>query len=159
MNDSDYNPNSTTAKLGGAKRKNGHKSNCKCHICENMINKAKRGGYIEYAEKEQLKKMGGSKKKNGHKPNCGCPICKNMRKKSRKGGDEPDEEKQIGDIKTNYGSSNETEASTNDYEKVDVDTNLIGGTRKKRGTKKSNGHKRGVKKTRRRHRKRTQMRH
>ena len=43
-----------------------------------------------------------------------------MRKKSRKGGDEPDEEKQIGDIKTNYGSSNETEASTNDYEKVDV---------------------------------------
>ena len=90
MNDSDYNPNSTTAKLGGAKRKNGHKSNCKCHICENMINKAKRGGYIEDAEKEQLKKMGGSKKKNGHKPNCSCPICKNM-KNSKKGGGEEDD--------------------------------------------------------------------
>ena len=69
----------TAMKLGGAKRKNGHKMNCECHICQNMQNKAKRGGYEEDAEKEQLKMMGGSKKKNGHKPNCNCPICKNMR--------------------------------------------------------------------------------
>ena len=34
-------------KLGVAKRKNGHKSNCTCHICENMKNKAKKGGYEE----------------------------------------------------------------------------------------------------------------
>ena len=78
-------------KLGGAKRKNGHKMNCDCHICENMKNKAKRGGYEEDAEKEAIKQMGGSKKKNGHKPNCGCPICKNMHNakktvKSGKGG-------------------------------------------------------------------------
>jgi rubredoxin len=82
----DYKP-TTTAKLGGAKRKNGHKANCSCHICENMKNKAKRGGYQEDAEKEQLKLSGGSKKKNGHKPNCACPICKNM-KNAKKGGDE-----------------------------------------------------------------------
>ena len=83
----DYGSGASTAQLGGAKRKNGHKANCSCHICENMKNKAKRGGYEEDAEKEQLKLMGGSKKKNGHKPNCGCPICKNM-KNSKKGGDE-----------------------------------------------------------------------
>jgi hypothetical protein len=78
----------TAMKLGGAKRKNGHKMNCDCHICENMTNKAKRGGYQEDAEKAALKQMGGSKKKNGHKPNCTCPICKNMRnvKKTMKVG-------------------------------------------------------------------------
>lgn len=66
-------------KIGGAKRKNGHKLHCTCHICENIRNKAKRGGYEEEAEKEELKKMGGSKKKNGHKPDCKCPICINMK--------------------------------------------------------------------------------
>ena len=86
MND-DYKSSAPTAQLGGAKRKNGHKANCSCHICENMKNKAKRGGYEEDAEKEKIKLMGGSKKKNGHKPNCACPICKNM-KNSKKGGDE-----------------------------------------------------------------------
>jgi hypothetical protein len=87
-----------TAQLGGAKRKNGHKANCSCHICENMKNKAKRGGYEEDAEKEKLKLMGGSKKKNGHKPNCACPICKNM-KNSKKGGDDNDDgfDEQYGD--------------------------------------------------------------
>jgi hypothetical protein len=75
-------------KLGGAKRKNGHKMNCDCHICENMKNKAKRGGYAKDVEKEELNQMGGSKKKNGHKPDCDCPICKNMinAKKSMKSG-------------------------------------------------------------------------
>ena len=83
----DFTPSAPTAQLGGAKRKNGHKASCSCHICENMKNKAKRGGYEDDAEKEQLKLMGGSKKKNGHKPNCSCPICKNM-KHAKKGGDE-----------------------------------------------------------------------
>ena len=83
----DYKSSAPTAQLGGAKRKNGHKANCSCHICENMKNKAKRGGYEADAEKEQIKLMGGSKKKNGHKPNCACPICKNM-KNAKKGGDE-----------------------------------------------------------------------
>jgi len=93
----DYKSSAPTAQLGGAKRKNGHKANCSCHICENMKNKAKRGGYEEDAEKEQLKLMGGSKKKNGHKPNCSCPICKNM-KNAKKGGDEEsDFDEQYGD--------------------------------------------------------------
>lgn len=77
-------------KLGGAKRKNGHKSNCTCHICENMMKKAKRGGYEEEAEKEEEKMAGGSKKKNGHRSNCNCPICKNMRN-AKKGGADDDE--------------------------------------------------------------------
>ena len=66
----------------GGKRKNGHKANCGCHICMNMKNKKKHGGYEEEATR---KKMGYSKKKNGHKPNCKCPICKNM-KHMKKGG-------------------------------------------------------------------------
>ena len=229
--DSDSDIESTTvAELGGAKRKNGHKANCKCHICENMKNKAKRGGYEEDAEKEKLKKMGGSKKKNGHKPNCGCPICKNMKnakkggddkpyddeeskndlaitggkkgkksnghkancaspicknmkKKGKKGGDEPDIENQMGDIeegkiKGDTSSSdlneNETSASNDEYdaldaaEKGEAGPNVVGGTRKRRGSRKSNGHKancgypicknmRNGKKTR-RHRKRSHRR-
>ena len=201
MSDDNYKPSSPIAQLGGAKRKNGHKANCSCHICENMKNKAKRGGYQEDAEKAALKKMGGSKKKNGHKPNCGCPICKNMKnskkgkdedsssddsssdeekeekhkithkkkgnghkpdcgcpicknmKKSKKGGDEPDEENQLGDIeegniKSNPSlQSNETPASDGDYdaldaaEKGEAGPNVVGGTRKRRGSRKSNGHK------------------
>ncbi len=82
-------------KLGGAKRKNGHKANCTCHICENMKKKAQRGGYEEEVEKEEEKKMGGSKKKNGHRANCQCPICKNMRNAKKGGADE--EEDEIGD--------------------------------------------------------------
>ena len=50
--------NETALKLGGAKRKNGHKMNCDCHICDNIKNKAKRGGYREDAEKAELKKKG-----------------------------------------------------------------------------------------------------
>ena len=71
--------------LGGAKRKNGHRMNCDCHICENIKKKHERGGYEEDREKGMLKLKGGSKKKNGHKPDCDCPICKNMKNKhSRK---------------------------------------------------------------------------
>jgi len=101
-------------KLGGAKRKNGHKSNCTCHICENMTNKAKRGGYQEELNIEQEKKMGVSKKKNGHRKDCNCPICKNM-KNSKKGGDDVDFEKE------------------EEEESID----FSGGKRKKKG----NGHK------------------
>jgi hypothetical protein len=79
MSGFDYKPSSPIAQLGGAKIKNGHKPNCACHICENIKNKIKRGGYEEDFEKEKLKKMGGSKKKNGHKPECICTICKNMK--------------------------------------------------------------------------------
>ena len=223
MSDTDSDSETTTnvAELGGAKRKNGHKSNCTCHICENMKNKAKRGGYKEDIEKAQLKKMGGSKKKNGHKPNCRCPICKNMkhskkggddddsssdeemeesqsagRKKKRnghksncknmkkKGGQEPDEENQLGDIEQGMDKgdnsnesnlmSNESSASNSDYdaldaaEKGEAGPNVVGGTRKRRGSRKSNGHKsnckcpickniRNGKKTR-RHRKRSHRR-
>jgi len=83
----------TVAVVGG-KRKNGHKMECCCHICENMTKKAKRGGYKVDAEKRMLQKMGGSKKKNGHRMDCGCPICKNMKnaKKGKKGGADGDEE-------------------------------------------------------------------
>jgi hypothetical protein len=88
MNDN-YTSTAPTALLGGAKRKNGHKSNCSCHICDNMKNKAKRGGYQDDIEKAEIKLNGGSKKKNGHKANCSCPICKNMKNatsgKRRKG--------------------------------------------------------------------------
>ena len=95
------NNNKETLQLGGARRKNGHKINCMCHICENMRAKAKRGGYTEDAEKERIKRNGGSKKKNGHKPNCTCPICKNMNKKTRKGGYEEENDKQGGSTKKN----------------------------------------------------------
>jgi|LauGreDrversion4_1035100.scaffolds.fasta_scaffold59038_2 hypothetical protein len=92
----DFTTSAPVAQLGGAKRKNGHKATCSCHICENMKNKAKRGGYEDDVEKERIKSMGGSKKKNGHKPNCSCPICKNM-KHAKKGGDDDDEfDKQYG---------------------------------------------------------------
>jgi len=76
MNNSDINK----AKLMGGKRKNGHKMDCECHICQNMKNKADRGGYKEEEEKKIESKMGGPKKKNGHKKDCKCPICKNMSK-------------------------------------------------------------------------------
>ena len=90
------NINLEQAGVGGAKRKNGHKMDCECHICENMNKKAKRGGYKEDIEKQMLQRMGGSKKKNGHKPDCGCPICKNMKNANKKGGDQDEDiEKRI----------------------------------------------------------------
>lgn len=86
--------NVTEEKLGGAKRKNGHKSDCTCHICENMKNKARRGGYEEEEEKERERIAGGSKKKNGHRINCTCPICKNMKNaKNEKNDNNEDNEK------------------------------------------------------------------
>jgi len=104
-------------KLGGAKRKNGHKSDCSCHICENMMKKSKRGGYEEDAEKEMLKKMGGSKKKNGHKPTCSCPICKNM-KNSKKGGEEVkpyDDEDGKNDLGITSGGTRKKRSKSNNH--------------------------------------------
>ena len=112
-------------KLGGAKRKNGHKSTCSCHICENIKNKAKRGGYTEEMEKKAEYIRGGLKKKNGHRANCKCPICKNMRKK---GGQPPD------DIDVN-SKEKEVVASDDEYDQLE---NIAGGSRKnKRLLKKS----------------------
>jgi hypothetical protein len=70
--------NTDIAKLTGGKRKNGHKMDCNCHICENMQAKAKRNGYTEDIEREKERKTG-QQKANGHKLNCSCPICKNMK--------------------------------------------------------------------------------
>ena len=44
MNSENKHPE-TVVNVGGAKRKNGHKATCGCHICENIMNKAKRGDY------------------------------------------------------------------------------------------------------------------
>ena len=70
--------NTDIVKLTGGKRKNGHKMDCNCHICENMKAKAKRNGYTEDIEREKERKTG-QQKINGHKKDCGCPICKNMK--------------------------------------------------------------------------------
>lgn len=203
MSDDNYKSSSPEAQLGGARRKNGHKTSCSCHICDNMKNKAKRGGYEEDAEKELVKRMGGSNKKNGHKPNCGCPICKNMKNakksggadedvtdvkeggrkkkgnghkagckcpicknmaKNKKGGEIPDIENGLrGDIEEGGIPSEKKSAAKNDEgatttgkeivakdddydlldaaEKGEAGPNMVGGTRKRRGSRKSNGHK------------------
>lgn len=65
--------------IGVAKKKNGHKNDCSCHICENIKNKAMRGGYTEEIEKKNEYINGETNKKNGHRKNCKCPICKNMK--------------------------------------------------------------------------------
>lgn len=138
-------------KLVGGKRKNGHKSNCTCHICENMKNKAKRGGYEEDVEKEQEKMMGGSKKKNGHRKDCKCPICKNMRNsKKRGGGKSKTTKKRRGgdDDETDTNTDTDTDTDTSDEEEEqgeeqeqdveNIEEDKQGGRRKK---KRSNGHK------------------
>jgi len=141
------------AKLIGGKRKNGHKFNCTCHICENMKNKARRGGYEEEVEKAEEKMMGGSKKKNGHRRDCNCPICKNMknskkrggyksirRTKKMRGGDDSYEEN------TDSSDDEETDDEETDDEEMDKEeieesvSDFEGGKKKK---KKGNGHKPG----------------
>lgn len=120
--------------LGGAKRKNGHKSMCGCHICENIKNKAKRGGY----KKDTRSKIAGaSKKKNGHSDICTCPICKNMQN-ARK----------INAHKNKYGGDNTsmdvaipTDDDTDIVDNDDVLQNA--GGRKSRKNRKGNGHKPG----------------
>ena len=75
--------NTDIVKLTGGKRKNGHKMDCTCHICENMKAKAKRNGYTEDIEREKERKNG-QQKVNGHKKDCDCPICKNMKNSNGK---------------------------------------------------------------------------
>ena len=214
------NINLEQAGVGGAKRKNGHKMDCECHICENMNKKAKRGGYKEDIEKQMLQRMGGSKKKNGHKPDCGCPICKNMKNANKKGGDQDEDiEKQVPSLeggkkkkgnghKVNCGcpicknmkkskkggedpdidiesglrgdieegvlpaqtveetvtSTPLTVASSDEYdlldaaEKGEAGPNMVGGTRKKRGNKRSARKNMLKSRKTRRHRKRTHRR-
>jgi hypothetical protein len=122
-----------TSKLIGGKRKNGHKSNCSCHICENMKNKAQRGGYEEELEKEVENKMGGSKKKNGHRKTCKCPICKNMKnasrrtRKNKRGGGDDDEEEPEEQV-------DESEEEPEEQEKPEEET-MEGGRKKRNGHK------------------------
>jgi len=121
----------TNLHVGGAKRKNGHKIDCSCHICENIKNKAKRGGYEEDIKKHRLKKLGGSKKKNGHKPECNCPICKNMKNmvnnKKKKGGN------LISNTDSDSDSDSDSTSSSSSEENL-----FKGGIKKK---KRGNGHK------------------
>jgi hypothetical protein len=119
----------TNTHIGGAKRKNGHKLNCICHICENIKNKANRGGYEEDIKKNQLKRMGGSKKKNGHKPDCNCPICKNMKMyKEQKGG-----------IIKNNGDEDSDDSSTSSSSSSSSEEKFYSGGKK--NIKRGNGHK------------------
>ena len=87
-----------TMAVGGGKKSNGHKMDCKCPICKNMMykdlkkkSKNKSGGQAETTSVTDDVSVGGkknsSKKSNGHKMECKCPICKNMMKK---GGQQPD---------------------------------------------------------------------
>jgi hypothetical protein len=132
-------------KLFGGKRKNGHKSNCACHICENMKNKAKRGGYQVELDKEKEKMTGGSRKKNGHRRDCKCPICKNMsrsknmsRFKKRGGGSDDNSSSSSDDSSSEDDSSSSEDNSISpedDTNSNSLDTKI--GGRKKRG----NGHK------------------
>jgi hypothetical protein len=109
-------------KLGGARRKNGHKTTCTCHICENMKNKAKRGGYREEIEKKVEYISGGSKKPNGHRKDCNCPICQNMKNKKYK---------TTKTKKNMKKSGGESFLKKENQEEIDFDG----------GKKKSNGHK------------------
>jgi hypothetical protein len=144
--------------LKTGKKKNGHKLLCDCHICENMKNKAKRGGYEEEAKKEAIQKAGGSGKKNGHKPDCNCPICKNMKNCKNKGKGKKSKTKKVrgGDLKYSDIESEDGETDDGDGNITDIIENqkndnnleesanvkeydeLNGGKLKKR---KGNGHK------------------
>ena len=148
--------NTDIVKLTGGKRKNGHKMDCNCHICENMKN-AK--GIKNISTKNSRKNSG--KKSNGHKLNCGCPICKNMKKK--KGGSDEDEivGEPAEDIVKKEKVTEEEVASEDEYDALEetakpspvIEKEIVtedieepisssGGTRKRRGKgKKSNGHK------------------
>jgi len=124
------------SKLIGGKRKNGHKLDCTCHICENMKNKARRGGYEEEVEKEQEKKMGGSKKKNGHRKDCTCPICKNMQNLKKKGGSKKMRKELVEEMKPKDVEEVEVEEEVEETESTKPTMEKMGG-KKKRG----NGHK------------------
>ena len=133
-------------KLVDGKKKNGHKSSCSCHNCENMKNKAKRGGYEDELKIEEEKLMGGSKKKNGHRRDCKCPICKNMKNSKKRGGSKSSKvtRKRIGGDDEEYNEEeieikNEDTDSDSDSDSSDeeIEEVIQEAGRKKR----SNGHK------------------
>jgi hypothetical protein len=157
------------AQVAGGKRKNGHKSNCSCHICKNMEAKAQRHGYEEDLEKEKERKMG-YQKKNGHKSTCACPICKNMnnkkvtkksasKKSASKGKKSNGHKADCGcpickNMKKKMGGKNEIGGATDDNEskvleeKVgteteasDKDYKILEGVGGSRKTRRTNGHK------------------
>ena len=109
-------PHTKEHTLREKRRANGHKSTCTCHICENIKNKIRKGGYEKDALKEQMKR-GGYHKPNGHTPHCKCIICKHMSrsKKHRRTG------KRGGDIEDQIEASNrgETAASMDDYDAME----------------------------------------
>jgi hypothetical protein len=114
-------PHTKEHTLREKRRANGHKSTCTCHICENIKNKIRKGGYEKDALKEQMKR-GGYHKPNGHTPHCKCIICKHMsnkkhsrRQHSRRRG------KRGGDIEDQIEASNrgETAASMDDYDAME----------------------------------------
>lgn len=136
-NNKDNNLSNSNSLIGGAKRKNGHKLNCTCHICDNIKNKVKRGGYEEDFKKKQLKSMGGSKKKNGHKPECICPICKNMKKcksKKIKGGNLNDESSSDSDSYSDSDSDSDSDSSSSSSSSSN--NTYLGGKNKKKVNKK-----------------------
>ena len=124
-------------KLIGGKRKNGHKLDCLCHICENMKNKAKRGGYKDELEKHKERMMSGSKKKNGHRLECKCPICKNMNNSKKNGSSlskKKSRKKRGGDLEE---ENMEMDSLNNGEVNIEEDIVEKMGGRKKKG----NGHK------------------
>lgn len=130
--------NITEIKIGGAKRKNGHKLDCTCHICENIKNKAKRGGYEKDAEIEIEKREGGTKKKNGHRKICNCPICINMKHAKKSKNNTKTIRTKLGCVKNktckmSKGGENNEEKITNDE-----DFSHIGGKKRKGNNHKLN---------------------
>jgi hypothetical protein len=110
--------NTDTVKLVGGKRKNGHKMNCDCHICENMTSKAKRNGYTEDIEREKERKSG-KQKVNGHKLNCSCPICKNMKNaKGKKNISTKNSKKNKNPIRPNLNKTSKKKLSLKESSKI-----------------------------------------
>lgn len=141
------------ANVGGGKRSNGHKADCGCPICKNMM-KEKSGGNKYLALKTnstgtssvvkggskiqalEPASIGGGKKSNGHKAMCKCPICVNMKhqqasKKNRR---------VTRGKRTRRGGDKDDDDDTDTNDTDDDDTNSITGGRKKRKGK-GNGHK------------------
>lgn len=142
--------NINESKLIDGKRKNGHKLDCSCQICENMKNKANTGGYQEEEEKAKENMMGGSKKKNGHRKACKCPICKNMKNskkrggskstrktKKRTGGNHDDEKEEINDDTDSSDEEDHEDHEEHEEHEQHEEEDMTGGRKKKRG----NGHK------------------
>ena len=103
----------STVPLGGGKKSNGHKMECKCPICKNMM-------YKDLKKKNKSKKNS-SKKSNGHKMDCKCPICKNMKKKGGQVTPPPPSNKSEDDDKSVSDTVSDSDKS--DSDKFDSDAN------------------------------------